>query len=626
MDLDARGQSAWRWPILFSILILNFLLPTLVLCYGVIWIRLAAFEVPLWLGLATPTLFLVVHGLTQCWFREAADSWGGSLGYRVMAVSGLVMVVSSLLICIILPFNVQPIVYGVLGGLGLSLTSAQVDAVIYESYDTRLDFVRGVCFTGQAIGLSLFPHLLSLLMNVYGYSATLLLLAGIMLQALPAILLLKVDETKNSAYLSRYKELSQSFMAFRNEAMDNNIFTTEVQLHNLSKKCWKSPSDDNLHREGEYNFDDGDIIETITPPPSPEEKRRNFFGVEILPEIPEETEESDNDEPNASNAQNTKCKKRLSFAIKRLSNLGDNLDECIVNQVRRDSKSDRDTNNTKEYSEVEVTYDTVSPVTDVRREKIFNSFSFRCQSAYTSLRRKLWIPSYKVYRTKRRTLYVLYYLNDTFLKPLKRSLSSGSFYPALLLSFSKLSLIAISITLLPLTALKINPSLSNFEVNFLISLFGFTWICFLLCTPWLVYTQKRNFKYVTVSGLVISTCACFVLSEANTHDTFSIGCVIAGFGFGAITSSWETAAQEYVGAHKWSKVHSTLETLSAVLLGLLTTGLSFVVEREGGIQFAMYIQGLIMSVITFVWLVIAAISIYTAKVRNINLKLNWRAT
>lgn len=388
-------------------------------------------------------------------------------------------------------------------GLGSSLISAQVDAVLFETYDSKLGLIRGLCFTGQAVGQSVFPHILYILIQYYGYQFSYLLLAAIILQTLPAVMLLKVDAARKSSYFTRYKELSQTFMVYQNEALDN-CYGTELQLHNLSKKCWKSPSDDNLHRVEDIDYDDGNVIETITPPPSPEEKRRNIFGVEILPEIPEESEEEDDQSISNFN----KNKKRLSFAIKRLSTLGDNIDGCIINQVRKDSRSN-DVNDTRDYSELEVTYETIAPITDIKTEKIFNSFGFRCRSTYVNMKRKLWMPSYRVYRIRRRILYLMYNINDTFIKPLTRSLSCGKFYPALLLSFTKLSLMAIGIVYLPMIGLQMQPKLAILETNFFMSLHGFTWLCFLLSTPWLAQTPKRNFKYVVVGGLIISTCACF---------------------------------------------------------------------------------------------------------------------
>ncbi|CAK1551951.1 unnamed protein product [Leptosia nina] len=619
MDFDGSQKGAgWRWPLILSVIFLNICLPALVLSYGVLWVHsLSNFEAPLWLGFLTPSILMVTYNLTQCWFREAADSWGGSVGYRVLASIGLLFVIGGLILCAFIPYYLQAVVYGVLCGLGSSLISAQVDAVIFETYDSHIIIVRGSGFLGQAVGLSIFPHILTALIDTYGYGHAYVVLAGIMLQSLVAIMFLHIDENvRRPATFSRYKDLSQAYIVYKNEAMDH-FYGTELQLHHKNNKSWKNPSDDNVRFDVELNDDDGFILETITPPPSPEEKRRNIFGIDILPQIPEESEESDTEEIVPVTDNN---KKRLSVAIKRLSTLGDSIDGCITHQVRKDSQPKGETNDSNASTEFfEVKYDTITPMTDIQTEKLLNTFSFRCQSAYRSVKRKLWIPSYRMYRIKRRLTYLLYSINDTFIKPLTRSLSCAKFYPALLLSFSRLSLLTICLVLLPMLASEVQPKISILEMNFLMTLHGFTWICFLLCTPWLAQTPKRNYKYVTIFGLLVSTASAFVLAADNNHDSYSIGCVIAGFGYGAVTSCWEGTVQDYVGARKWPKVHSALETLSATLLAVFVAGISFVVEKENGLKLVMFILGITLAVITILWVVIGAVSIYLTKVKSLRL-------
>lgn len=390
-----------------------------------------------------------------------------------------------------------------------------MDAVIFDTYDSQLGIIRGLCFAGQAVGQSMFPHIITALVDCYGYSNSYIVLGGIMLQTLPAILLLKVeDKFSRPMSFSRYSDVAKTYAIFSNEGLENNYYSTELQLHDMSKKCWQSPSDDNLHREPEFAEGDfeynGEVVSTITPPPSPEEKRRNIFGVEILPEIPEESEESDSDDSLGTENGMDINKKRLSVVIKRLSTLGDNFDDFISKQIRKDSQtSEREDTERREYAELEVMYDNVSPVTDIQREKVFNSFSFRCQSAYASMRRRVWMPSYKVYTFKRRFTYFIYNINDTFIKPLTRSLSCWKFYPSLMIYFSRLSLTAVAMVSLPVIASNMHPKISVSDSNFLLTLYGFTWICFLMCTPWLAQTPKRNFKYVAVAGLIISTVSCF---------------------------------------------------------------------------------------------------------------------
>lgn len=621
MEIEARSQeSVWRWSLLFSVVLLNVCLPNLVLSYGVVLLHAVQLGVPTWLGLCTPVTHILTYGLTQCWFREAADSWGGPIGYRAMATAGLLLNVAGLVACGFVPMYVVPFVYGVGGGLGSSLISAQIDAIVFETYDSHLGIVRGLCVVGQAVGQSLFPHIITALIDNYGYSYAHIVLGGIMLQTLPAVMLLKVNPTAaRPVSFSRYSDLSKTYAIYSNE-VENECYSNEMQLHDMGRKCWKSPSDDNLHREEVLRIDAGEsyTTTTITPPNSPEDTRRNAFGINILPDILEETEESEEDEDDHSNIKETdinKNNKRYSAAIKSLSTISDNLDDYITRQGRRNSESDRECEKNREYTELEVTYDNVSPITDIQREKIMKSFSFRCESAYARIRRRFWMPSYRMYRLRRKLQFTLYSINDTLIKPLTRSLSSWRFYPALLLSFSHLSLLAISLVLLPMVASHVRPKITMTESNFLMSLHGFTWLCFLLCMPWLTETPKRNFKYVAVLGLIISTLACFVLAASSTHDMFSVGCVVAGLGFGAISSCWEGAVQDFVGVRKWPKLRSTLETLSAVLIVTLFVSVCLFTDMESNLQLYLFILGIILSVVTLIWTIIAAVSIYNTTIK-----------
>ncbi|XP_059061949.1 uncharacterized protein LOC131854804 [Achroia grisella] len=621
MDIKRRIEvSTWNLPLLVSVVFLNVCLPSLVYTYGVLLVNSANFGVPIWMGLSTPTISLLTYSLTQCWCRDAADSWGGTVGYRIMASIGLMLVVLSLLICAFIPYNLHPYIYGICGGFGSSLLSAQVDAVIFDTYDINLGTIRGLCFAGQAIGLSIFPHIVTFFIDCYGYSYSYIVLGGIILQTLPAIMMLKIDETIRKRPASY---IDKTYAIFNNEVIVNG-YTNELQLHDLGKKCWKSPSDDNLHREATISDLSADTSEydqdnnsTITPPPSPEEKRRNIFGVEILPEIPEESEDSDDNEGNVNDKNKSNLnKKRFSNVIKRLSTIGDSFDEYIMKQAKRDSQADRDSIS-REYTEIEVTYDNISPVTDIQTEKVFNSFNFRCQAAYTSFRRRMRMPSYRIYRLKRRLAYITSSINDTFFKPLTRSLSCWRFYLALILCFYKLSLSAIALLLMPVVASQVNPKISMTDINLLFSLHGFTWICFLLCTPWLTQTPKRNFKYVTVIGLIISTGGCFLLAAADNHDLLSIACVIGGFGYGAITSCWETTVQDFVGLRKWPKIHSTMETLSGILLFVFCLCILFLVDQENGPKSALLILSVVLAGITVIWTILAAVSLYMTKVRSL---------
>lgn len=115
-----------------------------------------------------------------------------------------------------------------------------------------------------------------------------------------------------------------------------------------------------------------------------------------------------------------------------------------------------------------------------------------------------------------------------------------------------------------------------------------------------------------------------MIAEARDHDIFAIGCVVAGVGYGAISSCWETAVQDFVGGRKWPKLHSALETLSASLLAVFICGLSILIKHGYDCQYAMLVLGILLAVVTLVWTIIAMLSIYFTNSRSFNFDIRSR--
>lgn len=115
-----------------------------------------------------------------------------------------------------------------------------------------------------------------------------------------------------------------------------------------------------------------------------------------------------------------------------------------------------------------------------------------------------------------------------------------------------------------------------------------------------------------------------MIAEAGSHDTFSIGCIVAGLGFGAISSCWETAAKDFMGAHKWTKVQSALETLSGICAAAFVSGLLFLCPLDDGVEkYYIFILGIVLSIVALVWLIIAVMTSNVAKMRSFRLKNNY---
>lgn len=370
------------------------------------------------------------------------------------------------------------------------MVSAQVEAVALDTYDTKVEAVAGLSYVGQAIGQAVFPYIVTVFVEKYGYSSTYILLAAIITQTLPFIMFLKVDESEKRISYSRYSDLAKAYAVF-----DNNAY--EVQINELYiKKNWKSP-DDTDHNE---NFNDEEFdsvsmdVEMATPPPSPEEKRRNMFGVEIMPEIPEETEGNSGEE----DALTEKNKNQVYIGLKRLSSFSDCFDDYITRHNNIDYSSEE--SSSQDYN---LSNRNMSNLTKSKTQQ-----TLRTPRRFTKLRQR-WISPYKYYTISKIIRHFFYNFNDTFIKPLTRSLVCWRFYPVLMLAFCKYSSVAVTLVLLPLIDLELNPDTSMLEVNFMMTLHGCSWIFFLLCTPWLVQMRKKNYKYLLVIALATYAAAAF---------------------------------------------------------------------------------------------------------------------
>lgn len=117
-------------------------------------------------------------------------------------------------------------------GLGSSLISAQVEAIIFDTYDSRLGIIRGVCLTGQAVGQSLFPHIIAALIDQYGYSYAYIVLSGIILQTLPAIMLLKIDDNIKGQFHIRDIVIYLNLMQFI--AMPLIVIIIQMNCHYMT--------------------------------------------------------------------------------------------------------------------------------------------------------------------------------------------------------------------------------------------------------------------------------------------------------------------------------------------------------------------------------------------------------
>lgn len=114
-----------------------------------------------------------------------------------------------------------------------------------------------------------------------------------------------------------------------------------------------------------------------------------------------------------------------------------------------------------------------------------------------------------------------------------------------------------------------------------------------------------------------------MVSQSNSHDSFSVGCIVAGFGFGAVTYCYETTIQHFVGVRKWPKIQSTLETLTGMFLAVFVICLSYLSPKDKNIQTWYVILGCVQISIFVVWLIIAIVMFIKTTMKKVQLGKRW---
>lgn len=409
-------------------------------------------------------------------------------------------------------------------GTGSSLVISQIDFVITDLFQVNINRVRLLGQYGQALGQCTMPYLAMVLFHFYGHSMGYLLLSCSVLQLLPVILFLKTATIQQPKAVLQQRSYVRAYSLFEDD-MSVASGLNDVQLVDLTKKSWKSPSDENLAEQIEEFEEDPDVeeYENVNESTTTENKTKNLYGVDILPQILEESENSDTDgeenessDSHKSGTVKVRDKKKVNDDIKRLSVISDKLDEIIIKSEMPEPSEGMKNNLTKmsdgvpnlskmgdgksEYSIVRRTSNSMDWLNDTSHlEYSRNTLpDFRCCCS-----------SYNCYRIKRKFRNAFDYLREIFIRPLKLALKTVQFYPALLLKVCSIFIPCCLSSLVALLANDVNPTLSIAELGFVLSVHGIAWLAFLILFPWMTAIPKSKYKYIAAFGCFVSAFGSF---------------------------------------------------------------------------------------------------------------------
>lgn len=113
----------------------------------------------------------------------------------------------------------------VFSGIGASLATTQSEYLLQKYFSSRLPIVHTLYLVGQAVGEMVMPVLIGSLLTNFGLSGTLLLQAGITLQALTGVVLFRKPQyTQATQKCIAYTLLQVSIHCAQNTAFNLTKF------------------------------------------------------------------------------------------------------------------------------------------------------------------------------------------------------------------------------------------------------------------------------------------------------------------------------------------------------------------------------------------------------------------
>ncbi|XP_069689477.1 monocarboxylate transporter 7-like isoform X3 [Periplaneta americana] len=182
----APPDGGYGWVILFGVLMIQVTIPSILTTSGLLICHILNESISMsvqntqWIWL--PAIYCAAWNLADPWSLTLTSIMNGCC----MAVIGIILVASSLLAAGLIPSSVDYfyISLGLFAGIGASMATTQSDFLLHKFFRARFPLVYTLRLVGEATGEILMPILIGNLLDNFGLCNTLLLQAGITLQAL----------------------------------------------------------------------------------------------------------------------------------------------------------------------------------------------------------------------------------------------------------------------------------------------------------------------------------------------------------------------------------------------------------------------------------------------------------
>ncbi|KAG7208740.1 hypothetical protein KM043_014936 [Ampulex compressa] len=175
-------DGGWGWVVLFSALLVNFLIPGTVKSFGVLFVEfLHVFKASSSAASWMPALCYFLYSslgplssiLSSRYSYKTVTLIGGTFAASGMMLSYFANSVSYLYVS-----------YGLMVGIGAGLSFPPTVYIVTAYFERLRGFANGLCISGSAIGTIVLPPLLQYLLDCFGYRGAVLIMGAITLNTL----------------------------------------------------------------------------------------------------------------------------------------------------------------------------------------------------------------------------------------------------------------------------------------------------------------------------------------------------------------------------------------------------------------------------------------------------------
>ncbi|XP_060086227.1 monocarboxylate transporter 9-like [Ylistrum balloti] len=172
-------DGGWGWVVCFGSFITNFVLDGTMFSFGVLLIDLLEFfgetkSKTSWVGSALVGMSMMVGPFVSLLLRK--------FSIRAVTITGAAVAACGFIVSIFSP-NIELLIitYGIVGGIGFCMMFIPAIIVVGLYFNKKRALATGIATSGSGLGTFGYAYITDVLLSMYGWRGTILILAGILL-------------------------------------------------------------------------------------------------------------------------------------------------------------------------------------------------------------------------------------------------------------------------------------------------------------------------------------------------------------------------------------------------------------------------------------------------------------